>query len=283
MVTFALKSLTQKLLEGKDKKQHEKTKDTTKPESKNRYPIIFVGGIGVSTTPDDLIKAFKSEGFQITTYPKIRKGDSFSFCPTVSLATNEQVDKILSIGELWVKDRFVEIREYKSRSKNKVVNRSRAQNPMRKKKIRPQFNRGSPCFRGINERMRARLQELKMNESNGRYDFPPNFHPSNSSPKLYPFLAPSPNHMQGPPSPMNPNPNMIMMPPSPNMFMTMHPNPNMFMPMAPSPNMHMPMAPCHMSMNHCPNMPLPMAANPMPPLVEASIPRPYNPHLGISN
>lgn len=249
MVAEVPKTLAQKALDA-DLVQN---KNERKPNKKNRYPMIFVGGLGVSTTSDDLMEAFESEGFSITIYPKIRTGKSFSYCPTVALATIEQVENIISIGKLWVKDRFVEIREYKTRSKEKVVNDPRGKK--QKQKRREHINREHYRRRELSSRQRSR-HDLRLSHN---YDVPRNYH---QPPNFHPFLAPSPIPI------LAPSPNPMMMAPSP--FMPVAPSPDMFVhmpssemiPMAPSSDMLLPIDPSNMICPMAPSPLMPMAPSP---------------------
>lgn len=84
------------------------------PEQKinERKPMVFVGGVSASTTPLELVQEFKKQGFNVTVVPRIRYGVSFGFCPDLVLSSIEEVEKLLSLGRIWVKDRWIDIRPY---------------------------------------------------------------------------------------------------------------------------------------------------------------------------
>lgn len=83
---------------------------------KKWYPMVFVGGIGIRTTPDDLIQSFADQGFDIMIRPSIRTGKSFSYCPNVALRTDEQVQKALDMKQMTIGERVVDIRPHKHAS-----------------------------------------------------------------------------------------------------------------------------------------------------------------------
>jgi len=84
------------------------------PEQKinERKPMVFVGGVSASTTPLELVTELKKQGFNVTVVPRIRYGVSFGFCPDLVLSSQEEVEKLLGMGRVWVKDRWVDIRPY---------------------------------------------------------------------------------------------------------------------------------------------------------------------------
>jgi len=77
-----------------------------------RKPMVFVGGIAASTTPLELVQEFKGQGFNVTVVPRIRYGVSFGFCPDLVLCNQEEKDRLLSMGRVWVKDRWADVRQY---------------------------------------------------------------------------------------------------------------------------------------------------------------------------
>jgi len=84
------------------------------PEQKinERKPMVFVGGVSASTTPLELVTELKKQGFNVTVLPRIRYGVSFGFCPDLVLSSQTEVENLLSMGRVWVKDRWVDIRPY---------------------------------------------------------------------------------------------------------------------------------------------------------------------------
>jgi len=84
------------------------------PEQKinERKPMVFVGGVSASTTPMELVNELKKQGFNVTVVPRIRYGVSFGFCPDLVLSSQAEVEKLLAMGRVWVKDRWVDIRPY---------------------------------------------------------------------------------------------------------------------------------------------------------------------------
>jgi len=84
------------------------------PEQKinERKPMVFVGGVSASTTPLELVTELKKQGFNVTVVPRIRYGVSFGFCPDLVLSSQTEVENLLSMGRVWVKDRWVDIRPY---------------------------------------------------------------------------------------------------------------------------------------------------------------------------
>merc|ERR1719354_919257 len=84
------------------------------PEKKinERKPMVFVGGVSASTTPMELVNELKKQGFNVTVVPRIRYGVSFGFCPDLVLSSQAEVEKLLAMGRVWVKDRWVDIRPY---------------------------------------------------------------------------------------------------------------------------------------------------------------------------
>lgn len=84
------------------------------PEQKinERKPMVFVGGVSASTTPLELVTELKKQGFNVTVVPRIRYGVSFGFCPDLVLSSEAEVENLLSMGRVWVKDRWVDIRPY---------------------------------------------------------------------------------------------------------------------------------------------------------------------------
>lgn len=84
------------------------------PEQKinERKPMVFVGGVSASTTPLELVAELKKQGFNVTVVPRIRYGVSFGFCPDLVLSSQAEVKRLLSMGRVLVKDRWVDIRPY---------------------------------------------------------------------------------------------------------------------------------------------------------------------------
>merc|ERR1719273_522338 len=89
-----------------------------------RKPMVFVGGVSASTTSIELVTELKSQGFNVTVLPRIRYGVSFGFCPDLVLSSNEEVDRILAMGRVWVKDRWIDVRPYipKDDEEKKAIN-----------------------------------------------------------------------------------------------------------------------------------------------------------------
>lgn len=85
-----------------------------RPQDKinERKPMIFVGGVSASTTPIELVSEFRKQGFNVTVLPRIRYGVSFGFCPDLVLSSVEEVEELLALERVWVKDRWVDIRPY---------------------------------------------------------------------------------------------------------------------------------------------------------------------------
>lgn len=77
-----------------------------------RKPMVFVGGVSASTTSIELVTELKSQGFNVTVLPRIRYGVSFGFCPDLVLSSIEEVENLLALGRVWVKDRWVDVRPY---------------------------------------------------------------------------------------------------------------------------------------------------------------------------
>lgn len=77
-----------------------------------RKPMVFVGGVSASTTSIELVTELKSQGFNVTVLPRIRYGVSFGFCPDLVLSSDDEVEKLLALGRVWVKDRWIDVRPY---------------------------------------------------------------------------------------------------------------------------------------------------------------------------
>lgn len=77
-----------------------------------RKPMVFVGGIGASTTSLEVVSELKRQGFNVTVVPRIRYGVSFGFCPDLVLSTASEQRKLLDMKRIWVKDRWCDIRPY---------------------------------------------------------------------------------------------------------------------------------------------------------------------------
>jgi len=94
--------------------QHTVVSQSTPPEQKvnERKPMVFVGGVSASTSALELVSELKRQGFNVTVVPRIRYGVSFGFCPDLVLSSEVEVEKLLSLGRVWVKDRWVDIRPY---------------------------------------------------------------------------------------------------------------------------------------------------------------------------
>lgn len=85
-----------------------------RPQDKinERKPMIFVGGVSASTTPIELVSEFRKQGFNVTVLPRIRYGVSFGFCPDLVLSSIEEIEELLALERVWVKDRWVDVRPY---------------------------------------------------------------------------------------------------------------------------------------------------------------------------
>jgi len=107
------------------------------PEQKinERKPMVFVGGVSASTTPMELVNELKKQGFNVTVVPRIRYGVSFGFCPDLVLSSQAEVEKLLAMGRVWVKDRWVDIRPYipKEEPQTQSANSSGDSNSMESK------------------------------------------------------------------------------------------------------------------------------------------------------
>jgi len=97
---------------GRDTLERELLEMNTDSKINERKPMVFVGGIGASTSPLELVHEFRAQGFNVTVVPRIRYGVSFGFCPDLVLSNENEKTKLLSMGRVWVKDRWVDIRQY---------------------------------------------------------------------------------------------------------------------------------------------------------------------------
>jgi len=95
-----------------DLSQNEPGQITPIEKVNERKPMVFVGGVSASTTSIELVTELKSQGFNVTVLPRIRYGVSFGFCPDLVLSSDEEVEKILALGRVWVKDRWIDVRPY---------------------------------------------------------------------------------------------------------------------------------------------------------------------------
>jgi len=102
------------MMNSEQKQQQPVAMEGVPPEQKinERKPMVFVGGVSASTTPLELVTELKKQGFNVTVVPRIRYGVSFGFCPDLVLSSQAEVEKLLSMGRVWVKDRWVDIRPY---------------------------------------------------------------------------------------------------------------------------------------------------------------------------
>jgi len=84
------------------------------PEEKinERKPMVFIGGVSASTTPMEVVYELKKQGFNVTVVPRIRYGVSFGFCPDLVLSSAEEVETLLAMNKIWIKDRWVDVRPY---------------------------------------------------------------------------------------------------------------------------------------------------------------------------
>lgn len=77
-----------------------------------RKPMVFIGGVSASCSPLELVHELKDQGFNVPVLPRIRYGSSFGFCPDLVLSSEEELRRILSMGRVWVKDRWLDVRPY---------------------------------------------------------------------------------------------------------------------------------------------------------------------------
>jgi len=77
-----------------------------------RKPMVFIGGVSASCSPLELVHELKNQGFNVPVLPRIRYGSSFGFCPDLVLSSKEELRRILSLGRVWVKDRWLDVRPY---------------------------------------------------------------------------------------------------------------------------------------------------------------------------
>merc|ERR1740123_880188 len=84
------------------------------PEEKinERKPMVFIGGVSASTTPMEVVYELKKQGFNVTVVPRIRYGVSFGFCPDLVLSSAEEVETLLAMKKIWIKDRWIDVRPY---------------------------------------------------------------------------------------------------------------------------------------------------------------------------
>lgn len=82
------------------------------PKVNERKPMVFIGGVSASTSPMEVVHELKNQGFNVTVVPRIRYGVSFGFCPDLVLSSEEEVQRLLSMGRVWVKDRWIDVRPY---------------------------------------------------------------------------------------------------------------------------------------------------------------------------
>jgi len=229
--------------------------------------------------------------------PKIRKGNSFAYCPNVALATVDQVNKALSLGQIWVKDRFADIREYKNRSKDEVVIDPRDQKPVQKKiqsRKRPKMERPpyiprESHYAELTARERDRLHELESRERDRFHEltarerdrihgfddefahhqrYPPMQDPqwamrNYDLPRHFGQMNLNPPNFCPEPTFLAPSPIPVLAPsPIPGTFLSPQP----FMTQANSPHMLMPMAPSPMLVQqpimHMGPSPIPMLQHP---------------------
>lgn len=77
-----------------------------------RKPMVFVGGVSASCSAMELVLELKHQGFNVTVVPRIRYGVSFGFCPDLVLSSEDEVQRILTLGRIWIKDRWIDVRPY---------------------------------------------------------------------------------------------------------------------------------------------------------------------------
>jgi hypothetical protein len=77
-----------------------------------RKPMVFIGGVSASTTPMEVVYELKQQGFNVTVVPRIRYGVSFGFCPDLVLSSEGEVEALLAMKKIWIKDRWIDVRPY---------------------------------------------------------------------------------------------------------------------------------------------------------------------------
>lgn len=77
-----------------------------------RKPMVFIGGVSASTTPMEVVYELKQQGFNVTVVPRIRYGVSFGFCPDLVLSSEGEVEALLAMKKVWIKDRWIDVRPY---------------------------------------------------------------------------------------------------------------------------------------------------------------------------
>jgi len=93
---------------------HKLSEEWLIPEEKinERKPMVFIGGVSASTTPMEVVHELKKQEFNVTVVPRIRYGVSFGFCPDLVLSSAEEVETLLAMKKIWIKDRWIDIRPY---------------------------------------------------------------------------------------------------------------------------------------------------------------------------
>jgi len=93
---------------------HKLSEEWLLPEEKinERKPMVFIGGVSASTTPMEVVYELKKQGFNVTVVPRIRYGVSFGFCPDLVLSSAEEVEALLVMKKVWIKDRWIDVRPY---------------------------------------------------------------------------------------------------------------------------------------------------------------------------
>jgi len=77
-----------------------------------RKPMVFIGGVSASTTPMEVVYELKHQGYNVTVVPRIRYGVSFGFCPDLVLSSEGEVEALLAMKKIWIKDRWIDVRPY---------------------------------------------------------------------------------------------------------------------------------------------------------------------------
>lgn len=93
---------------------HKLSEEWLLPEEKinERKPMVFIGGVSASTTPMEVVYELKKQGFNVTVVPRIRYGVSFGFCPDLVLSSAGEVEALLAMNKIWIKDRWIDVRPY---------------------------------------------------------------------------------------------------------------------------------------------------------------------------
>jgi len=98
--TPPLPKLVQKSI--KEERRSRSTKDN----------LIFVGGINIETTAQELTSELSDQGFNVVNKPRIRVGNSFAYCPDLVLSSKNEVRRLLGMGRIMIKGQWVDVRAY---------------------------------------------------------------------------------------------------------------------------------------------------------------------------